>query len=713
MFRESEFQMPSNSSSGKNPAQGHVDDHGFYAIPQSGSRRSLGLGSIPTTLSENEERQRESLFHSSPLFPHIETIFDSSADHPNRELYNDSIRNVLRKIMPEESFSLENTFEDQRSALEALKLSLPLLKWIVWDSSTLNISIFLVCPFRLNAGIFFYDMISRWLLPGRRINISLFFGADFRMPELDKQIYTLGEIVIHLDQPDDFKQALRNLPIVATEIRLGVGSVFHAAKIFEIKGLTSDEKTAMIQEKIVTLLHDHPEEFDSDIFTQMQHFLVSCRPEFKTEREVRHMSRLISYFYLMRRDLRQKAEVLPAKRHLRLKIGRIRLHLPLGMKRVLGIFIGLNFLKENEIFEERHLVAALIDCLPSIIMVEGSLFLEQRKEDRIQVIYLEIAKNDGSEFASEEIRRLRTELPNDLKGRIQQLTRPVFMPRNEEEVMRNIVTLSQELRYLRDIPQVIISFDEHTDSEVSFTIVMARILLPDARSIQEMLEPKEGVFHKFILDRIKHVGSVWKKYTKEASVFRIRLPLGLFVRSDHSLDLLKARQAVLAEIQREIGEVRDYNGGMISQQVEVFRAVYEKLGSLAGQHELLLENFFHSILPVEMRSMIAPDHVHRLFLRFLALLNRKQENAQKEPVVIDEEVYDNTLYLMIGLHDKALKSQLFETVECLSIPYIELPSVVVQVLDIMYIGYIYLHSSLDQQQQFRASVEKALNTPLA
>lgn len=702
MFRDPDYPKtsswdPAESPKGFNPK--------FYT-----NASAPGLDALPI---ENEGCDKDFYFSSdSSAFPHIETIFDYSPDHPNHGLYNSAVRNMLRKLMPPESVLADNSEEEQHAALAALKMSMPLLKWIVWDSSTLNISVFLLSAFRLNAGKFFYEMISRWLLPGKRLNVSLFFGTDFRMPQLDKQIYTLGEIVIHLDQPEDFEQALRNLPIITTEIRLGLGSVFHAAKILEIKGLTADEKTAMIQEKIVALLHDHPEEFDSDIFTQMQHFLVACRPEFKAEREVRQMTRLIAYFYLMRRDLRQKVELLPTKRHLRFKIGRTRLHLPLGIKRVLGIFVALNFLKENEFFEERHLLAALGDCVPMIQLVEGSVFLEQRKEDRIQVMYLEIKKCDESDFSTEDIRKLRMELPNDLRSRVQQLTRPVFMPRNEEEVMRNIVTLSQELRYLRDIPQVIISFDEHTDVEVSFTVVMVRILLPRSRPIQDMLAQKNLAPYTFVLDRVKHVGAVWKKYPKEASVFRIRLPVAAFVRSDDSLDLLKARQAVLAEIQAGVGEVRDYNGGMISQQFEVFRSVFERLGPLAQQHELLFENFFHSILPVEMRSMIGPDHVYRLFMTFLSLLNRKEEIAQKQHGFFEEEDSPQAYYLMIGLHDQSLKSRLFDAVEQLQIPYVELPSVVVQVLDVLYIGYIYLHPSARQRQLLRLSVAEVLKISL-
>ncbi len=641
-----------------------------------------------------------------PAFPQIETVFDYSKDHPNSILYNHAVCNILRKLMPHELSLVDNSPGEQREALRALQVSMPQLRWVVWDPSTLNLSIYLLCRFRLNAGKFFYDMISRWLLPGRKANISLFFGADFRLPQLDDQIYSLGEIVVHFDELADYEQALRNLPILEIEIRLGVSSVYHASRILEIKGLAVDEKTCMIQERIVSLLHERPKEFDSDIFSEMQHFLVTGRNEFKAVREVRQMSRLICYFYLMRRDLRQRVEILPEKRHLRLKAGFTRLHLPLGTRRVLGIFVGLNFLNENEVFDENHLVRALQHCLPAVVPVEDSFFVEPKRDDRIHTLYLEIVKYDGSDFTPDEIRRLRRELPEDLKKRVQQLTRPVFMPRNEEEVMRNIVTLSQELRYLRDIPQVIISFDEHTEAELSFTVILVRVLLPHSSPLQEICS-RAGMSYKLLIDRIKKMGTVWKKYPKEAGVFRVKLSVSPFVRRDQSLDLFKARQAVLAEVQRLFGEVRDYNGGMIAKQIEVFQAVQSGLGKLAQKHELLLENFFHSILPVEMRSILAPSPIKNLFLMLLGLL--EEGVSLKQRLVVKEQEDDRYQLVMIGLGDHQLKGKLFEAVERLHIPSFQLPSVVVQAFDILFVGYLYSCDDSARRAAFVHAIRSVFN----
>ena len=52
------------------------------------------------------------------------------------------------------------------------------------------------------------------------------------------------------------------------------------------------------------------------------------------------------------------------------------------------------------------------------------------------------------------------------------------MPRNEEEVMRNIITLSNQLRLSRDLPQVIINFEEQSSKQLSFTVIWLRVLKP-------------------------------------------------------------------------------------------------------------------------------------------------------------------------------------------------------------------------------------------
>ena len=66
-----------------------------------------------------------------------------------------------------------------------------------------------------------------------------------------------------------------------------------------------------------------------------------------------------------------------------------------------------------------------------------------------------------------------------------------------------------------------------------------------------------------------------KKYPKEANIFQLQIDKDPFLRADHSLDLHQARQSIVEELEKVIGEVRDYNGGLISKQHALFALLKE------------------------------------------------------------------------------------------------------------------------------------------
>src|SRR5262249_49375099 len=135
---------------------------------------------------------------------------------------------------------------------------------------------------------------------------------------------------------------------------------------------------------------------------------------------------------------------------------------------------------------------------------------------------------------------------------------------------RNILALSKQIRYLRDIPQVIISFEEQTDRNLIFRIIYVRLLLEEKKPLGLN---DNSTFLRFMPERTKVVGYLRKKYEKEATVFRVKFAKDSFLRGDHSIDLYKARQALVNELNRLFGEFRDFNGGMIAKQNELLTEV--------------------------------------------------------------------------------------------------------------------------------------------
>ena len=644
---------------------------------------------------------------SQSYIPRITTVFDGINVHTSSRPYVSVIKERLACLIPQDLFwDFGKSLEATQGCLTRFKRHLPLFAHSEFKEAPFNLSFYMLNKHRRGAFKFFYEMVSRWLVPTESIDVVLFYAADFRMVDLSDDSYTMIEVMLRVETEDELAKIKRNLRIIETEVCLGIGSIYHANRILEIKGLSADVKTAMIQENIAMLIKRRPQDLDYDVFSEMQHFLVLCTNEFKAIREYRHMSRIICVHYIFRRELRKCIEQYPDKRHVFLKLGKTRLHHPPGgVKVVLGIVVAVNFLRDYEVFEERHVLKALQHYIPSVKLVEGSFFANPARFDPIRTLYLEVEKNDGSEFSLEELKIVKRQIPTDLKGRIEHLIHPIFMPRNEEEVMRNIVSLSHQLKYTRDMPQVIISFDEQTDAAISFTIILLRLLKPDSKAIQELFE-RADTFLEYVPDRVKVVGALRKRYEKEATVCRVRLKKVDFLRSDHSLDLYKARQSVISELMRIVGEVRDYNGGMISKQNELFCAVKESLQGISRHNEWLLENFFYSLTPVVMGTVLEPAPLQILFKMLLEVQEKGFFHA--EAYAVASRADNRFVYVLITAAHTSFKQYVEQKVEALQISPIQLASIFVNVHDSPCLGYIYSNDDPALQLQFQSAVERSL-----
>jgi len=279
------------------------------------------------------------------------------------------------------------------------------------------------------------------------------------------------------------------------------------------------------------------------------------------------------------------------------------------------------------------------------------------------------------------------------------------MPRNEEEVMRNIITLSNQLKLSRDLPQVITSFDSQTEDELSFTVIWLRVVKEDDRPIQQAFDIQTS-FLKFELDRVKKVGLLRKKYLKEVTVFKVRFPSSNFLRSDHSVDLFKARQSIVIELQRVLGEYRDYNGGMIAKQHEQFLSLKALLPSLDDNDELVLENFFHSIYPVELRSVFNPFYLKKMFTMFLEAVKKNKEGAAENSIF---QMSDEAgVYLLLSYKEAAVREAVIDCVREFQIPDFQLLTVISEYAESSYLGYVCLEGDPGQRENFVREISNCL-----
>ncbi len=574
------------------------------------------------------------------------------------------------------SFFLKN-LEGKHHPLES---KLPLFQWFFQNG---HLSLHFICRHRLNIGKFFYEMIHRWLLPGKQLDETFFFSSDFKWLELGPHLYNLAEMIIRLDQIG-YEHIQHNLRIIETEIRLGMVSIYHASRLLEAPFLTTQEKNGIVQEKISKLIQRYPEKIDYDIFGELQYFMVMSKEEFKAPRTAHHLSRLVALFYLFRKSIEKNQGREPDKRHIRIKLAKVQLEVPWGMKKALGICVGLNLLHSNELFEERHLIRALQNGVFKIKIIPDSFFINEGIEGGIRILYLEIEQENEEIFNRGQLKQFQLSLLKELKQVIEISLSSLFMPRNEEEIIRHIITLSRELRFIKDPPQLILMFDEQKNHELYFTIILVRVIYPHTPSIQTLIENKKS-FLQYIPDRIKRVGMLRKRYPKEATVFRVKLLSDSFLRDDHSVDIFKARQEIVQELQQLIGGIRDYTGGMIAKQIELLNSLHDLIGTEDHASRRLLESFFHAIYPVEARSTLSPTEIKPLFLLWNSII----PDPHKKKIITKE---GSTLYI-IG------RSPFMPEID--PTDFIEMQLITVRPeLDEKFLGYLFFSQEEAEQEKF-------------
>ena len=546
---------------------------------------------------------------------------------------------------------------------------------------------------RADALKFFLEMVCSCLIPQKTFTPSFVYSANFAE---NNQLYTILELVVSADHAEEMSRLRMAFAENRAEICLGLQSSHFASKIIEAKGISIEGKTALIRKQISHLVRHHPERFNQDLLAEMQLLLILCSEEFTSNRESRHLIRIICLHHFFRTSLNREIGENPKKRHLYLKISRAQVKKGSARQTVLSLLVGVNFFMDKEIFDRTHLVKAIQNYIPSVQVVEHSCLANRKGAEQIGILYLEIEKADQELFTNEEITLLRRELPSDLKDCIEQLMHPVFMPRNEEEVIRNMLSLSNQIKYVRDIPQVFISFDEQTALHLYFSVILVRVLKSDALPIQEMFG-KADTFLEYIHDRTQNAGSLRRRYRKEATVFRIKLAKDHYLRADHSIDLNRARQVVASELSQIIGEVRDYNGGIISKQNELFSQLNKLLKNSVKYNDLLLENFFYSLTPVIMRSVLEPEVLKTLFL---ILLEAIEEGLHGKKYAIRFSIEKQFVFAMIATEERTVRDEAYRAVGSLQLHPSKLAFSYVSVYDQIYLGCIYRCDDPAQQELF-------------
>ena len=196
-----------------------------------------------------------------------------------------------------------------------------------------------------------------------------------------------------------------------------------------------------------------------------------------------------------------------------------------------------------------------------------------------------------------------------------------------------------------------------------------------------------------------------KSYPKEAHILEIRLDKKQFLRKDFSVDLYKARLCVVSEITRLVGDVRDYNGGMIAKQYETLSALKALLLEEGVHNDFLLENFFYSLTPNYMQSILPPLLLKKFFFQLLAVL---EHEFSKDTFRISSCVHEDYYILMLGAVKASFREVVNDIIENLSTASYEISHTWVTLYDITCVGFLLRYDKAQEYEHFHATVEASM-----
>lgn len=298
---------------------------------------------------------------------------------------------------------------------------------------------------------------------------------------------------------------------------------------------------------------------------------------------------------------------------------------------------------------------------------------------------------------------LRQKLPREFAKQAENAIHPLFMPRNEEEMIRNLIVLANQIKYVRDFPQVSIHYEKQTHIDLTFTVIIARLLKGNIDPLRKILEKSTL---KMDVDDVRVMGYLKQKYAKEAAILRVTVDKKPFFRPDYSVDLLKARQKIVSELGLCLGEFRDFNGGMILKQDEALEQLRQELDMLSQEEEFLLENYFYSLKPGIMQTV----HDSSILKKHYELLGAVLKSDLKLHPYHMEAISMGKFFLcFFAATAPTFKDSVINAIAQLDISSRDLTTSFLEIDHITAMGFILRTESVEVAQVFQSALRVAFH----
>lgn len=395
-----------------------------------------------------------------------------------------------------------------------------------------------------------------------------------------------------------------------------------------------------VYERIERWTSRFPDFIDSKIFNELILLYGGAEKKFLDHRSISHVFRLILSIYLLRKKLQDPAIYFTDQHAVKVRWIPAKVRYPFIDKSVLGCLVGFKETEEEESFDESNLMLILENGLSSVSLVPESTYTAFLQDKKIRIFYLEIEKNDRTPFSLDERTLLKEGIEEKIIGSLKDSSPLSFLKYNNEDLFKNIITLSKEIQTIEDIPQVCINFDHQKSREIIFRVSLAYVM-PSYR-----FSLKENFFNSKYVPYRSWTIKVIDGHPVRAAIFNLHIPFDpSLMNKTGSLNFYKARQQARSIINHAIGEFRDYNGGLIIKQHEMFQDFKDFFSNIPKLDSSVLEAFFFSITPVEKQATMRMELLCNLFNFFIKDLPQEPSNYSTFAFKVHEK--EHQTYLLV------------------------------------------------------------------
>ncbi len=348
-----------------------------------------------------------------------------------------------------------------------------------------------------------------------------------------------------------------------------------------------------------------------DLQTEVAHCVVASEEGFFAIRPPRHSFRIARWHTALLRRLEQSSSPLC------LRLFRSQLICPSGRRHILSCILAVREASPHDSFNEGRMQRCLNRCWPEASLVPCSFFSLQRPQGPITTYYVEIEKKELSPFSTEELSTFAAKLEYELQVSISQGNSNTALLESEEDSLRTILLLAQQIKRIRDVPQVVLHYRGQSEETIDFLVTLVRVIKKGQETPFTMTKFPE--IKRLIPLQTSIVGNLRNNYQKQAISLIAQCDKTPFLRYSHSLDLVRARQTVMRSIESSQGAVRDANGGLFFQHHPLVDELLPLLTDEERQEGYSIEALFHSLTPCIAKNMVSKEHMLTVFRHFREL----------------------------------------------------------------------------------------------